>query len=99
MSYKGVVEDKATANTPPRSCQNLLASTQELRATFGHKNKETIRAALEQLERDRSRANTDHIFVHSAQGAASWIIEAYSSALNDANDARAQALHLLMAGW
>jgi hypothetical protein len=91
MSDKGTIEDKAE-HTPPRSCQNLLSSTKELRASLAHKNKETIRAALEQLERDRSRANHDHIFVYSQQGAASWIIEAYSDALNDANAARAQAL-------
>ena len=83
MSYKGEQEDKSEAHTPPRSCQMLIDSTTELRkALIKSHDKGAIRSALEILEQHQVRAQSDMVNIHSRQGSAGWILQAYADALN-----------------
>ena len=94
MSYKGTdIEDKSSS-TPPRAVVTLRESIGELRAAMKSLDHSAIHAGMEQLERDRLRANQSMITLAS-QGGSREHVQAYSDACQDALQARAEAtVHL-----
>ena len=96
MSDKQLMEDKAMDHaTMPRPCQQLISTTEEVRAALTSRHdKLTISSAVELLEEVWKKAMKANL-VLSSQGGPPDQLVAYAEALNTANEVIGQAKYAM----